>query len=505
MNMMKNIKFNIIKVLAFVLLASSCNDVLDETPDNRIEALDTPEKIAELLVGAYPDAAYVPFLEPMSDNAGDKGPSADTGIDFATTLNKRMYFWDDINDTDDDTPTNYWNRAYKAIAQANQALASIEALGGGTAYNALKGEALLCRAYAHFMLVSIFSKAYSSATASTDMGIPYVTKPETVLLAKYERGNVAQVYSQIQNDIETGIPLIKDEYNVPAYHFTKRAAHAFASRFYLNKGDWQKVIDHSTEALGTNALNVLRNWTTNYAPKTYSEQNYLYASSTDEPANLLLVSASSLYNRFHYSARYQMNSAIASKLFFGGNISGNDWSFGIYGSSDLYYNIPKFQEYFKVTNQAAGTGNAFVTYVLLSTDEVLLNRAEAYAMLGQFDKATTDINWSLSVKSDNYNPATDVLTASEIATLYQGFPTTTYTPYYGIPGASLPFVAAILDIKQTIFYNDGLRWFDIKRHNVELTHTDILGNSYKLPKNDNRRQVQIPESAQSFGIPQNPR
>jgi hypothetical protein len=40
---------------------------------------------------------------------------------------------------------------------------------------------------------------------------------------------------------------------------------------------------------------------------------------------------------------------------------------------------------------------------------------------------------------------------------------------------------------------------------VELTHTDILGNSYKLPKNDNRRQVQIPESAQSFGIPQNPR
>jgi hypothetical protein len=97
------------------------------------------------------------------------------------------------------------------------------------------------------------------------------------------------------------------------------------------------------------------------------------------------------------------------------------------------------------------------------------------------------------------------LTASEIATLYQGFPTTTYTPFYGIPGASLPFVAAILDIKQTIFYNDGLRWFDIKRHNVELTHTDILGNSYKLPKNDNRRQVQIPESAQSFGIPQNPR
>ena len=226
---MKNIKFNIIKVLAFVLLASSCNDVLDEAPDNRIEAIDSPEKIAELLVAAYPDAAYVPFLEPMSDNAGDKGPSADTGIDFATTLNQRMYFWDDINDIDDDTPTYYWNRAYKAIAQANQALISIEELGGGSELNALKGEALMCRAYAHFMLVSIFSKAYNPSTANTDLGIPYVTKPETVLLGKYERGSVENVYNQIQNDIEAGLPLVKDNYNVPAFHFTKKAANAFAS------------------------------------------------------------------------------------------------------------------------------------------------------------------------------------------------------------------------------------------------------------------------------------
>jgi len=142
---MKNIKFNIIKVLILVLLTSSCNDVLDETPDNRT-TIDSPEKIAELLVGAYPDAAYVSFLEPMSDNAGDKGPSADTGIDFATTLNQRMFFWDDINDIDIDTPTNYWNRAYKAIAQANQALVSIEELGGGAELNHLKGEALICRA-----------------------------------------------------------------------------------------------------------------------------------------------------------------------------------------------------------------------------------------------------------------------------------------------------------------------------------------------------------------------
>ncbi|WP_166967545.1 RagB/SusD family nutrient uptake outer membrane protein [Yeosuana marina] len=501
---MKNKKYNIIKFVALFLILSSCNDILDETPDNRT-TIDSPEKVAELLVGAYPDAAYVSFLEPMTDNAGDKGPSAETGIDVATTLTERMYFWQDINDVDVDTPTNYWNRAYKAIAQANQALKSIEELGGGADLDYLKGEALICRAYAHFMLVNIFSKAYNPSTASSDLGIPYVTEPEDVLLGDYERGTVENVYNHIASDLEEGLPLIKDSYNVPAFHFTKKAAYAFASRFYLYTAEWQKVIDYSILALNGGGAAVLRDWTNEYSPRTYSEQVYRYTSSTTEPANLLIVSAESLYARYFYSARYQLTSAIASELFFGRNISGNFWSFGVYGSSDLYYNIPKYQEYFKVINQAAGTGNTYVSYVLLSTDEVILNRAEAYAMLGQYDNATADINTSLSVKSDFYDPSTDELLASDIAFIYQGLPSAMYAPFYNIPEESLPFIASILDIKRTIFYQDGLRWFDIKRFNMEVEHKDILGNSYLLPKDDLRRQLQIPEAAQSFGIEQNPR
>lgn len=500
---MKNIKYNIITVVALFLILSSCNDILDETPDNRT-TIDSPEKIAELLVGAYPDAAYVSFLEPMSDNAGDKGPSAEIGIDFATTLNQRMFFWDDFNDTDDDTPTNYWNRAYKAIAQANQALVSIKELGDGSELSYLKGEALICRAYAHFMLVSIFSKAYNPATASTDLGVPYVDKPETVLLGKYERGTVENVYANIKKDIQEGLPLLKDNYNVPAYHFTKKAANAFASRFYLQTAEWEKVITHSTLALGVGGGGVLRNWETNYRPKTYSEQVLQYTSSTTEPANLLLVSAASIYNRYHFAARYQLNNDKRDEIFPSQNGTGKAWSYTVYGSGDLYYNIPKFNEYFKVTNQAAGTGNAFLALVLLSTDEALLNRAEAYAMLGQLDNAVADINLSYSVKTRNYI-ASDALTVAEIQSQFAVTDTTLYTPFYTIPSESLAFINAVLKIKQTIFYNDGLRWFDNKRHNMEINHRDVFGNNFTLSKNDNRRQLQIPEAAQSFGIEQNPR
>lgn len=498
---MKTINYKILKHVVCLLLVVSCDDALDENPDNRT-FIDTPEKIAELLVAAYPEAGYTPFLEPMSDNAGDKGPSGTT--DFR--VNEEMYFWRDLNDIDPDTPTDYWNDAYAAISQANQALVSIEELGGGTDLAALKGEALLCRAYAHFMLVNIFSKAYNPTTARTDLGIPYVDRPETVLLGDFERASVEDVYANIRRDLEEGLPLIEDDYEVPTFHFTKQAANAFASRFYLVLGEWDNVITHSNLALGSNdILGTLRDIVSS-SDLTLNDQIALYSSSL-EPANLLLVSGNSRYNRIDGVARYQLSQRLTNELFIDDNITGKSWAYDLFftGSSGDNNAIPKYQEYFRITNPAAGIGFAFVTFVLFSTDEVLLNRAEAYAMLGQLDNAVNDINLSLEVKTEDYDRSTDVLTSGTIASIYEDLPNDLYTPFYDIPEDALPLVAAILDIKKTVFYNEGLRWLDVKRHEIVVEHRDFVGNSFVLPKGDNRRAVQIPEAARSFGIIENPR
>jgi tetratricopeptide (TPR) repeat protein len=497
---MKISNFEILKYVTIVLVMVSCDEVLDENPDNRT-FIDSPEKIAELLVGAYPEAGYVPFLEPMSDNAGDKGPSATR--DFR--VNEEMYFWRDLNDTDNDTPSDYWIETYEAISHANQALSSIETLGGGAELNPLRGEALLCRAYAHFMLVNIFSKAYNPETSATDLGIPYVTAPETVLLGDFERSNVAEVYRNIRRDLEEGLPLIEDNYEVPAFHFTKAAANAFASRFYLVLGEWEAVVRHSTLALGTtNMEGKLRNIVAS-SNLTFQEEFTLYTSSTEEPANLLLVSGNSIYRRMDAVARYQLTPRLTG-LLFNDNISGGQWAYSIFSRGGSGNNsVPKYQEYFRVTNQAADIGFAFVTFVLLSTDEVLLNRAEAYAMLGELDAAVNDINLSLQVKTANYEIPDNLLTTDIIADVYRELPIDLYTPFYEIPENALPFVAAVLDIKRTVFYNEGLRWLDIKRHDVAIEHQDFSGNSFVLPKGDNRRAIQIPEAAQALGIVENPR
>ena len=105
--------------------------------------------------------------------------------------------------------------------------------GPGQPLNPQKGEALLCRAYWHFVLANTFCMPYNAQTADTDMGIPYILVPETKPMELPSRGTIAEVYAQIAKDLEKGLPLIdEDIYSVPKYHFNRKAElYAFATRF----------------------------------------------------------------------------------------------------------------------------------------------------------------------------------------------------------------------------------------------------------------------------------
>lgn len=82
----------------------------------------------------------------------------------------------------------------------------------------------------------------------------------------YVRGTLAETYSKIAADIEEGLPLINDNlYSVPKYHFNRKAAHAFAARFYLyylqaDKSNYEKVIEYASVVLGTVPSKVLRTY-----------------------------------------------------------------------------------------------------------------------------------------------------------------------------------------------------------------------------------------------------
>ncbi len=223
--------------LTSAVLFVGCKKYLDKEPDNRTQ-VKTPEQIAQLLTAAYPQGTYILFCESMSDNAEDKGGGS-SGLDFADKINRQSYRYEVVEVTPDDIdgPDFYWNSCYKAIAAANQALEFINNLPDQTSLSPHKGEALLARAYAHFMLVTLFAKVYDPASASSDPGIPFVTAPEKETFAKYDRQTVAFVYEMIEKDLIEGYPLINDVIfgQGPKFHFNKQAAAAFATRFYMNQ------------------------------------------------------------------------------------------------------------------------------------------------------------------------------------------------------------------------------------------------------------------------------
>ena len=161
-------KKNLIYIISTMVAAfglSSCNDFLDTLPDQRTQ-LDSEEKISKLLVTGYSDANYGLICEFSSDNMEDNNTHG-SGLAEAAfdPSHDEMFAWKDVvSSTTQDSPQYIWGSSYLAIATANAALDAINELreekNDPTILKAEEGEALLIRAYHHFVLVNIFGHAY---------------------------------------------------------------------------------------------------------------------------------------------------------------------------------------------------------------------------------------------------------------------------------------------------------------------------------------------------------
>lgn len=483
--------------LLVLLIGSGCEKYLETAPDLRAK-VDSPEKVAELLASAYPQANYITFMEAMSDNAGDKGAAAGGG----TPVNADPWRFEDVRARDQDSPDFYWYGCYAAIAAANRALAIIDAVEDSENYRSQRAEALVARAYAHFMLVTLFAKTYNPITADTDPGIPYVTEPEEVVLLKYERKTVAYVYEMIENDLLAGLPDLDDSrYKAPKFHFTTTAAHAFAARFYMFKRDYRKVVEHASQVFRSDHVaGYLRPINEqSYRSMEFAQKLVDYTHSNN-PANLLLVEAPSLWGRSYTTYRYAFSAALVSELYFTPNVTGGQYAYMVYGGNDRTYNTPKFREHFVRSGLNANFGSAYNMIPLFVAEEVLLNRAEAYAMLGEYDAAVIDLNTFASKKvyaSQNnpfYYPSVHVITPSKL------------NAFYNSPNLQKNIVSAALDFKRREFLFEGIRWLDILRHGITVTHTSHnLQETHVLGPNDPRRVLQLPQEVVLSGMEPNPR
>jgi hypothetical protein len=484
------------KHIIYILVAGAagmagCKKYLETLPDNRT-VVTTPEQVSQLLTTAYPGMNYFPFTEAMSDNAEDKMNATLYADQNTNAVNQQSYKWQEVQFQDFDSPEAYFHSCYNAIASANQALEFSSGADSNT-YRGQRGEALVARAYAHFMLVTLFAKAYDPATAANDPGIPYVTSVEKHAFVNYDRGTVQSVYDQIENDLNTGLPLIQDKLygDASKFHFTQQAAHAFAARFYLFKRDYNQVIAHATQVLGPNGAipNLIRNWNVTYSALDYYSLQAIYTKAT-ENSNILLREVRSIWGNYLYSYRYGYGVKVNALIGINQNVTGGSTAVGYktFGATPQAYNVPKFYE-----SHSEDITKSYDVIPLLSMEEVLLNRAEAYARTNNYPAAVADLNIWISKNIRSYTTTNNISTVKAVAFYAPGTTDTT--------GA---LINSTLFFKRVSYIHEGMRWFDILRLKIPVKH-EYAGGSDSLPPNDNRRMLQLPQEVVKAGMELNPR
>jgi len=538
-------KKNTLYIVLAALLMTGCN-FLDKNPDLRA-TIDTPEKVRLLLVNAYSDASASALMEFSSDNIVDNNAPDATGHTKSLTPLSKLYdeifAWEDVVSTNQqDSPNYLWNGHYMAIAACNQALEAIEKLEAeGIDMTAEKSEALLSRAYHHFLLTCVFCQAYKTDEASkNDLGLVYMTTPETEVAPQYKRESVTETYNHIQADLEEGLKLMSKSspeayYSVPKYHFNTKAAHAFAARFYLYKREWAKVVEHADIVLaGSNTSEEIKknllfdNYNAHVKCTSISSESYAWVDA-GSPSNLLLMTSmsSTPYTNFPDYGRYQCaGDALNYTLLGAGPIwdqrelisSLSIWSAG----SDQYGSfLAKNYYFFEYTDKVNGYGYVHSMTRHFTTNETLLCRAEAESMLGDKEGALRDLRaWCLAYDI-NEEKVMDYtvrdgdtifcnLTQNKIDLFYNEG--NSYAPVlhntemgFSIPEDAKKLLWCCLHFRRIENIHDGWRWMDLKRYGIEITH--IIGNDgpEKLTWDDPRRAIQVPQPAIVAGLEPNPR
>ncbi len=508
-------------LLSVAILLTSCSDFLDVTPDDRT-ALDSKENIRKSLTSAYPKSSFATFAELSSDNVVDQGDDNP----YFKPISLEIAYWKDITQVGLDDTKSFWQGCYAAITSSNLALEQIEKMKGED-LKAEKAEALITRAFSHFLLVNVFGRHYNPETAKTDLGVPYMEKPEKTLNPQYERNTVAEVYKKINRDIEEALPYISDFiYEQPRYHFNLKAAYAFAARFNLYYGKWQKAKEYASKALETSKL-IDWKYIGNYKDgdvdlrsKQLIKDEGCLLLVTDDSEIGLLFGPYNLYTRINHTVFLGSRETAGSSMPWG-NIGYNSSNCPYIMYPDKRVLFPHAGYYFEFTDEIAQIGFAKTVYGMFTSDETLLIRAEANIILGNNEEALADINkWARNFyKKESLDK--DV-TLDEVNKFYNGMRYSTSDPNKVSQKKKLQplqftikdktqenMLHFVLQCRRLLMLHSGLRWFDVKRYGIDVHRFKKINNSYQLqeslPFGDLRRAIQIPQDVVSSGLTANPR
>ncbi|WP_057939846.1 RagB/SusD family nutrient uptake outer membrane protein, partial [Algoriphagus resistens] len=333
---------------------------------------------------------------------------------------------------------------YQQVLFANIVLAELENFSEeekqATDWKELKGAALFYRAYAYFGLARAFCLPYDRTTAEGELGLVLRTSPD--IDSPLPRANLEETFDRILNDLTASRELLAD---LPAVNTrpSKAAAYAMLSRVYLYQGDFAGSLENAELALGIFSTLIDYN-------SVDPSPSRPFVGNFGE-----VIYYSEVFSQLFYF--YFSGSAISPDLI------------DQYGDGDLrkelyYYPRDGFMAY---RGQYSYLVNPFGG---LAVDELLLNKAEAEARLGEESEALNSLNQLLEKR----------------------FIPESFEPLSGLNGEEL--INTILVERRKELVLRGIRWGDIKRLNV-------LGADITLKRTINGEEILLPAGDLRFALP----
>lgn len=488
---------NIYVALAFILVATSCNGLLDIKPVNTMIPT-TVKDFEAVLLGGYPTQEFFMNTEFMTDNVYANGQSMQT----LSAQYVPWFTWAGSHQLAGTTSDPYWKQLYRSIFYCNSIIDEfakrVPVPEDAELFETVLGEAYALRAFSYFYLANLYADIYSAENLKK----PCVPMPLTAVdVSQNTQNNVREtietVWDQIVKDLEVATGKLNGKPHKTEFRFDYFSTKLFKARVHLFMGNYNAAIADASEVCAMkkpwdmNNLQVLIDAEGN---KIFSDARGMI--DTDYKSEVLFTlgggTSGAGGNPFYWWQTLVKPSPQLLSLYTA-NASQKDYRRYIFESfADLTDSEGKKvgpTMYYMYSWQPSSGIKAY--YIGLKASEALLIRAEAYARLGDKDNmAIADLNTLLKCRIK-----TEDFVSLQVADFTH---------------AQL-LEKVLLERRKETAFDGGLRWFDLRRlGKPAITHEFISNNvatNYTLNQGDLRYVLQIPlsEIINSPDMEQNPR
>ncbi len=465
--MIKNILITA-TAIALVSLTSCKKDFLETSPTTAVsdaEAVKTTQNAWAALNGIHRALTAQYDAQPQGGEAGAMSIRDVMGEDLIYTVASgrgdfsTMLRWLGQRNVSDIQIRFVYRYYYRIISNANVLINGVDGASGPEAdRKIIKGQALAYRAWAHFNLVQLWAERFDAAGTNSTLGVPLLL---TNTFVGQPRATVAEVYTQINKDLDDAITLLGGytrSGSAAKSNISQAVAYGFKARVALTQQNWDVAAASAVSARAGFSLMTNPEYLSGFNDIT--NQEWMWGSRIiTETTPFFYQFHSIMATNYNGSAVKTQPKALNANLWNAmantdirkqcwaqvGNATtvqaGIPWNTGAAGTGYTYvaYHMKKFW----ISNLTAAIGDV----PMMRMAEMYLIEAEARARKGGQDAAARTALYNLMV---NRNPSYVLSTNS---------------------GQAL--IDEIMINRRIELWGEGFRFLDLKRTNADLNRTAV--------------------------------